>query len=161
MKSRKVNKAEDPVRVLVVDDDAALRMLTREALESAGFHVEEAADGVAGLRAFRTTCPNLVLLDVMMPRMNGFEVCSAIRDIPEGIDVPVLIMTSLEDMDTIELAYEAGATDFIAKPINWALLSHRARFMIQASRAFRALRETEGQLSGVQQTTKLGNRGHG
>jgi len=133
----------DVTCVLVIDDDMALRLLTRQALQGVGLSVEEAGDGQGGLEAFRATAPDIVLLDVMMPGLNGFQVCSAIRDTPEGEHVPVLIMTALEDVDSIDLAYDAGATDFITKPINWALLGHRVRYMLRANHARRALVASE------------------
>ena len=81
-------------RVLVIDDDAALRLLARQALQGVGLAVKEAVDGQSGLEMFRAAAPDAVLLDVMMPGLNGFQVCSAIRDTPGGEHVPVLIMTA-------------------------------------------------------------------
>src|SRR5688572_29387464 len=95
----------DAALALVIDDDAALRMLAREVLEECGLRVEEAEDGAAGLAAFERVRPNIVLLDVMMPRMDGFEACAQLRKLACGANTPVLMMTGLDDNASIERAY--------------------------------------------------------
>jgi PAS domain S-box-containing protein len=112
-----------------------MRLLMREALEQANFVVEEAADGKTALARFPLLTPDIVLLDVMMPGMDGFEVCAALRQLPEGEHTPILMVTGLDDIESITLAYEAGATDFVTKPINWMILQHRLRYMQRASYA--------------------------
>jgi two-component system, cell cycle sensor histidine kinase PleC len=131
--------------ILVVDDDAVARFLYRQALEGEGFRVVDADDGIPALAIFQDCEPDLVLLDVLMPGMDGFATCAALRRLPKeiGAHVPVLIVTGLEDVDSIKLAYEAGATDFIGKPINWTILSHRVRYMLRANESFRQLGESE------------------
>lgn len=133
-------------RVLVIDDDSVVRLLAREVLEQSGWVVEEADNGRLGLEAFVRQCPDLVLLDILMPAMGGFEVCTELRRLPEGLHVPVLIMTGLEDYQSITQAYDVGATDFVVKPINALLLGHRVRYMLRASQAMRDLRDSQGEL---------------
>lgn len=133
-------------RVLVIDDDGVARLLAREALEQSGWMVEEAENGRLGLVAFVRQCPDLVLLDILMPEMEGFAVCTELRRLPEGLHVPVLIMTGLEDYQSITQAYDVGATDFIVKPINGLLLGHRVRYMLRASQAMRDLRDSQSKL---------------
>lgn len=133
-------------RVLVIDDDGVARLLAREALEQSGWMVEEAENGRLGLEAFVRQCPDLVLLDILMPEMEGFAVCTELRRLPEGLHVPVLIMTGLEDYQSITQAYDVGATDFIVKPINGLLLGHRVRYMLRASQAMRDLRDSQSKL---------------
>ena len=133
---------ERPV-VLIVDDDEMMRMLERNSLEQAGFTVEEAADGETGLIAFQNTHPDIVLLDVMMSGKDGFTVCQEIRGMHRGDTVPVLIVTGLDDLESINRAYEVGATDFILKPINWTVLGHHVRYMLRASQAFSELKDSE------------------
>jgi PAS domain S-box-containing protein len=128
------SKKKDSV-VLVVDDSATMRMLVREALEQADFIVEEAEDGQSALASFSALKPDLVLLDVMMPGIDGFEVCTAIRQLPEGARTPILMVTGLDDVESITHAYEVGATDFVTKPINWVILQHRLRYMQRANLA--------------------------
>ncbi len=117
---------------LLADDDLTFRVLARTALEQAGFIVEEVEDGVAALDVFDRLPHDIVLLDVLMPRMDGFVVCSVLRDRPEGAHVPVLMITGQDDEVSIHRAYEAGATDFITKPIQWEILGHRVRYMWRA-----------------------------
>ncbi len=124
----------DPV-ILIIDDDPTIRFLVRENLESLGFVVEEAADGLSGIEIFQEISPDLVLLDILMPEMDGFEVCERLRHLEEGAPVPILMLTALEDMDSIDRAYSTGVTDFTTKPINWSLLGRRIRYLIRANLA--------------------------
>ncbi|MCP4409337.1 MAG: EAL domain-containing protein [Gammaproteobacteria bacterium] len=124
-----------PPLVLIVDDDISQRLLVSEALEIAGFAVEEADNGKAALAAFQRLRPDLVLLDVMMPGMDGYQVCEVLRELPCGRHISVLMMTGLEDIDSINRAYEVGATDFVTKPINYALLGHRLRYMLRSQQS--------------------------
>ncbi len=130
-------------RVLIVDDDAALRMLMAQCLGGAGMAVHEAPDGEQALAAFADQPADLVLLDLMMPGMDGFQVCRALRGLPGGADVPVLVVTGLDDTESLERAYEAGATNFITKPINWPNLPHQVQYALRSSRAFAHLKTSE------------------
>lgn len=132
--------------VLIIDDDTVTRLLGREALEQSDWSVEEAENGRLGIEAFVQRPPDLVLLDIMMPEMDGFAVCSELRRLPGGTHTPILIMTGLEDYQSITQAYEAGATDFIVKPINVPLLGHRMRYMLRAGQAIQALRDSQDML---------------
>jgi two-component system sensor histidine kinase/response regulator len=127
-------------RALLVDDDPVMRILAREALEQCGLVVDEAEDGREALSVYEKMRPDIVLMDVMMPLMDGFEACRLLRAIPEGDRTPVIMVTGLEDFDSITHAYEVGATDFVTKPINAVVLSHRVRYMLRASRALGDLR---------------------
>jgi diguanylate cyclase (GGDEF)-like protein/PAS domain S-box-containing protein len=129
--------------VLVVDDDPTMRLLIGESLQQAGFAIEEAEDGLSALTAFERLQPDIVMLDVNMPGMDGFTVCTELRRMPVGNGVPVLMVTGLDDEASINRAYEAGATDFITKPINWPVLGHRVRYVLRASQALDDLRRTE------------------
>lgn len=133
-------------KVLIVDDDIVARLLVCEALQQSGWEVEEAENGRLGLEAFVRYRPDLVLLDIMMPEMDGFAVCAELRRLPEGKHTPVLIMTGLEDYQSVTQAYDAGATDFIVKPINGLLLGHRVRYMLRAGHAMRDLQNSQIEL---------------
>jgi diguanylate cyclase (GGDEF)-like protein/PAS domain S-box-containing protein len=143
--------------VLVVDDDMTVRFLAREVLEQAGFRVEEADDGAPALTVFMANPPDIVLLDVMMPTMDGFTTCAALRAQPVGSHIPILMMTGLDDIESINRAYEAGATDFAVKPINWTILSHRVRYMLRASNALQAVKASEARLANAQRIAQLGH----
>ncbi|MDH3376172.1 MAG: EAL domain-containing protein [Gammaproteobacteria bacterium] len=129
--------------ILIADDDATVRELTKVALTPFGFTVAEATDGQEAIDAFSRLAPDLLLCDVMMPRLDGFSVCTEIRKQPNGEHIPIVILTSLEDMESIEKAYAAGATEFIVKPVNWLLLPRRIRYILRASRAFQDLKSSE------------------
>jgi diguanylate cyclase (GGDEF)-like protein/PAS domain S-box-containing protein len=152
-----VNGGSERPLVLVVDDDAPTRMLARTSLDHAGFRVAEAADGEEGLARLREVRPDIVLLDVMMPRLDGFAACRRIRADPEWADLPVLVVTALDDHVSIGRAFEAGATDFATKPIRWATLHHRIRYMLRAAGNARALRRNEARLANAQRIARLGH----
>ncbi len=149
--------AERPARLLVVDDDPLLRSMATKTLRHAGFDVDDAAAGDAGLAQFTQRAHDLVLLDVMMPGLDGYAVCQRIRAMPQGVNVPVLMLTGLNDTESIKLAYEHGATDFITKPINWTLLSHRVHYALRASLAAEAMRRSRESLARAQRLAGMGN----
>jgi len=120
-----------------------MRLLEHEALAQVGFDVLEAADGEQALDLLGEPPPDLILLDVDMPGIDGFEVCRRIRQRWDATEVPVIMVTGMDDLDSINQAYESGANDFIAKPINWPILGHRARYVLRSTQAARNLRELE------------------
>jgi diguanylate cyclase (GGDEF)-like protein len=143
--------------LLLVDDDTLLRRMTAKTLSHVGFKVSEAADGTRALARFAEQPSDLVLLDLEMPGLGGHEVCAGIRALPFGAAVPILILTGRDDTESIELAYQSGATDFITKPINWLLLSHRVRYALRASRAAEAVRRSEQSQARAQTLAGLGS----
>lgn len=143
--------------VLVVDDDTASRIILREALEQADFAVEEADDGEPAIATFTAVTPDIVLLDIVMPMMDGFAACASIRNLPGGAHVPIVMMTGLDDTASIHRAFEAGATSFITKPINYLLLTYRLQYLLRAQRTADQLRESEARLSRAQRLAKLGH----
>ena len=143
--------------ILVVDDSATLRLMASDALQEAGFDVVEAGDGQEGLRIFRERRPSIVLLDVNMPHLDGYGMCEAIRGASTGSSTPVLMMTGAHHMDSIHRAYEAGATDFMTKPLSWLILSQRVRYMLRMGEVLAALSKSEERLSTAQRVARLGN----
>jgi len=144
-------------RILVVDDDSTIRLLMRESLEQAGFVVMEAEDGAKAVQRFSETPSEVVLMDVEMPKMDGFLACAALRHLPHGQDTPVLMVTGHDDVASVNRAFEVGATDFLAKPINWALLGYRVLYMLRSSRTYQALKAGEARLAKAQQMARLGH----
>jgi diguanylate cyclase (GGDEF)-like protein len=126
--------------VLVADDDPVMRLLMLEMLAQVGLDAVEAEDGAAALARFRQIRPDLVLLDVDMPGMDGFDVCRAIRAQEHGGAVPIIMVTGGDDVEAVTQAYEEGATDFVSKPINWPILGHRVLYVLRASDAIARLR---------------------
>jgi diguanylate cyclase (GGDEF)-like protein/PAS domain S-box-containing protein len=139
---------EPPTRILVVDDDPTAVVLMRAALQKAGFEVSTATDGEDGLRQFRACHFDMVMLDVEMPGLTGHEICSALRA-QAGALLPIVMVTGMDDVQSIDKAYEAGATDFIAKPINWALVGHRVRYLLRGYQSSLDLRAAEARNAAV------------
>jgi diguanylate cyclase (GGDEF)-like protein len=125
---------------LVIDDDAMMRLLVRESLAGIDVDVVEADNGEAGIAAFESARPDIVLLDVMMPGLDGYAVCERLRADPAGAHAPILMITGLDDHNSITRAYDAGATDFVTKPIPWPILAHRVRYMLRSSEAAERIR---------------------
>jgi diguanylate cyclase (GGDEF)-like protein len=142
---------------LVADDDAGGRLLVGEALAQAGFRVTEVGDGAQAVAQFAAQRPEIVLLDVVMPNLDGFEACRRIRALPGGETVPILMLTGLDDVASIAHAYDAGATDFAVKPVNWLVLGQRVRYMLRAKRVFDDLRTSEERLAEAQRIGLMGN----
>jgi predicted signal transduction protein with EAL and GGDEF domain/FixJ family two-component response regulator len=132
-----------PIRVLVADDDAILREIAGAMLRDAGFTVQTVASGDAAVAACALRLPDIALLDVEMPDGNGYQACTNIRSLPGGADLPIVMVTGCDDTVSIDRAYEAGATDFVVKPINWALLVHRIRYVLRGARTIVDLRFSE------------------
>lgn len=143
--------------ILIVDDDDGARLLMSEALKQAGFSVFEAANGQQALDAFNQHEPDLVMLDVEMPDMDGFTVCTKIRSQYGEHNVPVLMVTGLDDTQSIHRAYEVGATDFLSKPINWSILPYRVRYIVRMGKIVEELRKSESRLANAQRIARLGN----
>ena len=132
-----------PVRVLIADDDAILREIAGAMLKEAGFAVQSVASGDAAVAACALRMPDIALLDVEMAEGDGYQACTNIRFLPGGADLPIVMVTGCDDTVSIDQAYEAGATDFIVKPINWTLLTHRIRYVMRGARTIEALRFSE------------------
>ncbi|MGV3680766.1 MAG: two-component system response regulator [Acidovorax sp.] len=118
------------VRVLIADDDPGMRAMLRAAVRKLGFEPVLAEDGASALLAFRQSPCSLVLLDVEMPGLNGYELCGILRR-EAGPFVPIMLVTGNDDVASVENAYAAGATDFISKPVNWPILGHRLRHLLK------------------------------
>jgi signal transduction histidine kinase len=144
--------------ILIVDDDDIVRAIMRAELEAEGFDIIEAADGVEACNHCWSQLPDLVIADVIMPRMDGFTLCRELRANPVSQYIPILQATGLDDIASIEKAYEAGATDFIGKPLKWAVLKHRVRYVLRSARAFEALRSNQEALVSAKEAAEAANR---
>ncbi|MBS1143760.1 MAG: signaling protein [Proteobacteria bacterium] len=127
---------EAPV-VLVVDDDRSTRSALRHALHRSGFRVEEAGNGQEALGWLENNLADAILMDALMPVMDGFAACAALKSHPRWKEIPILMITALEDRQSIERAFEVGASDFIPKPIHLSVVNQRVRRVIEATRAQR------------------------
>jgi predicted signal transduction protein with EAL and GGDEF domain len=132
--------------ILVCDDDSMQRLLIRQCLESESLRVIEASDGYEALELAANNVPDFIFMDVDMPGISGIETCRRLRDRDDTKDVPVLIVTGAEDQETIDLGFEAGATQYITKPLNWPLLGRLVKYMLRSAEAFQELKAKEDHL---------------
>lgn len=132
-----------PPLVLIVDDELSARLIMRTTLEESGFDVLEAQSVAEAREQFRCHEPDLIILDVILPDGNGIELCSELRQHPRGRNLPIAMATGLDDLASIQQAYQSGATDFITKPISWGTLGHRVRYLLRAHKAISELSLSE------------------
>jgi signal transduction histidine kinase len=144
--------------ILVVDDDAVVREFMSATLEDAGFSVTTAEDGAAAFRLSIENPPDLIIADVLMPGMDGFQLCQELRQRPETEYVPILVATGLDDVPSIVKAFDVGATDFINKPIKWVILNYRVQYMLRTSRVAHELRENQARLVAAKEVAESANR---
>lgn len=125
---------DERMEILFADDDPILREFAAVQLASEQAVVHLAEDGCAALLEVRDNPIDLIVLDLEMPEMDGFEVLAALKRDPATADIPVIVCTGREDVAAIDRAFQAGATSFLVKPINWRLLSYQIRFVFRAHR---------------------------
>lgn len=126
---------DEPATILFVDDDPILREFADVHLSSDMAKLVPAADGLEALEQLSVQHFDLVLADLEMPRLDGFELLSRIRAEPRWRHLPVIVETGREDVAAIDRAFHLGATSFVVKPLNWRLLSYQIRFVLRAARA--------------------------
>jgi PAS domain S-box-containing protein len=131
--------------ILVVEDDNILRLQLCELMEQSGYRVAQACNGQEALAVYTSQRPDIVLLDALMPVMDGFTCCKQLQLLPEGERTPVLMITALYDPASVEEAFNSGASDFVTKPIHWAVLRHRVQRLLEASRTMEELRQQSEQ----------------
>jgi len=148
-----VSSLKNPPIILIVDDELLIRTIARDTLEESGFRVIEAENGQEALNIVSKECPDLVLLDINMPVLDGFVTCQQLRESPSCKDLPVIMMTRLDDSDSINQAYEVGATDITSKPTNWTTLVHHIRYILRASSTTQQLRENRNFVEKVLDTS--------
>lgn len=122
-------KYEERPVIVLADDDPSIRLMVRHVLESEEYDIIEASDGIEAVKAVEKHHPALILLDAVMPGLDGFSTCEQIKDMGHT-DIPVIMITGLDDDASVERAYDVGAIDFITKPIKWAVLKHRVRSVV-------------------------------
>ncbi|MBF0371608.1 MAG: EAL domain-containing protein [Magnetococcales bacterium] len=115
----------------VVDDDAVTRLMLSRFLEKLGYATRNLEEGAQALAAFEEERPDMVLMDAKMPVMDGFEACTRMKEHPRGKQIPVIMITGLHDDESVDRAYKAGAADFITKPIHWAILRNRVKYLLK------------------------------
>lgn len=157
-----VSLPEEPPTILVVDDDRFIRELLRRVMEKEGYKVVEATNGKQGLDAYKRLKPHLVMLDALMPVMDGFTCCNELHQLSDeqpsddnnlaaqglqGVSqTPVLMITNLDDPESVDRAFAVGATDYITKPIHLAVLRQRVRRLIQQFQLYQQLEQANREL---------------
>jgi predicted signal transduction protein with EAL and GGDEF domain/FixJ family two-component response regulator len=167
--SRPIGAADDDLpeqpKVLLVDDDEVNLLLTSIALRERGFAITEASSGEQAITILAQWLPDVVVLDALMPGLDGFETCRELRVLPGFESLPVLMLTGLDDDASITRAYEAGATDFFVKSTQWSLLAGRLRYLLRASRTRVELERSKSRLARAQDLARMGSfdwrRDHG
>lgn len=151
-------------RILLVDDDLVVRARVSESLTQDGFEVILAKDGNDGMMAYQQHRPDLILVDAVMPILDGFEFCQQLKNLGDRL-TPILMITSLDDNESVDRAFASGATDYITKPINLSILRQRVRNLIRQSHLIKnQLNELQQAnqnlqlLANLDSLTKLANR---
>ncbi len=144
-------------KVLLVEDDEVTLLLTSVALRDQGFAVTEASGGEQALASLMDVLPDIVVLDAVMPGLDGFQTCRSLRVLAGFESLPVLMLTGLDDDASITRAYEAGATDFFVKSTQWSLLAGRLRYLLRASRTRVELERSKSRLARAQDLARMGS----
>ena len=147
--------------ILLIDDDHITRMQIRRFLEHENYQIAEAGNGKEGIDAYQRLHPDMVLVDGVMPVMDGFECCTQLQTMPNADHTPILMITGLDDQSSVDRAFAAGAIDYVTKPIHWAVLRQRVRRLIQQSHLLQQLESANQvfqELASVDGLTQLANR---
>ena len=143
--------------VLLVDDDEVTLLLTTMALRERGFEVTEVRSGEQALALLADWMPDIIVLDAMMPGLDGFDTCRELRDMPGFADLPVLMLTGLDDEASINRAYQVGATDFFVKSNQWSLLAGRLRHVLRSARTLQELERSKSKLARAHDLARMGS----
>ena len=144
-------------KVLLVDDDEVTLMLTAVALRERGFEISEASSGEQALALLDDWTPDTIVLDAVMPGLDGFATCQALRGLAGYENMPVLMLTGLDDEASITRAYQVGATDFFVKSTQWSLLAGRLRYLLRSSRTRQELERSKSKLARAQDLARMGS----
>lgn len=148
---------EDKITILVVEDNPVERQLVGKILRNVHFEVIAVDCGEVVLETVLNYQPDLILLDALLQDIDGFEVCQHLRAQPKGAYIPVIMLTGLDDVNSINRAYEVGATDFFTKPINHTLLIHRIRYLLRARAVMDQLRLSRQSYANAQEAAGMGH----
>ncbi|MEQ1557468.1 MAG: EAL domain-containing protein [Methyloglobulus sp.] len=151
-----LQKCPNKPRILLIDDDPGFRLITGSVLRAKSFAVDEVGDGESGLEHIKQHLPDIILLDAMMEDLDGFQTCQLLRQNPALMDIPIIMVTGMDDMASIQKAFAVGATDFITKPINYLILIQRIHFGLRTGQITAELRSSKLQLSAAQRIARLG-----
>jgi CheY-like chemotaxis protein len=145
---------EKPPVILVVDDNLPNLELIQAYLEDVDCQIVSAHDGLEALNLVARKKPDLILLDVMMPKMSGFEVCRRLKNDPQTSDIPIIMVTALNEFGDIERGIDSGTDDFVSKPVNRLELLTRVRTMLKLKHLTDKLQRTIAYLSEVEKSAQ-------
>ena len=149
------NSTQQTQNILIIDDDATIRLLMKDALSEERYIIDEVDNGFDALERISKNLPDLVLLDVNMPGMDGYEVCSKIRKYFDESEISIVMVTGLDAPDSIEKAYALGATAFINKPINWDTFHYRIQYLLKANSAIKKVKQRELYLENMENISSI------
>lgn len=150
MADKAENQAVAASEVLIVDDNAQNAELLQAYLEDQGYHIRIARDGVEAMEQMDAQAPDIVLLDIMMPRMSGFEVCRRMKEDPQRRDIPVVMVTALNELGDVERGIDCGADDFLSKPVSKLELITRVKSLLRVKNLKSELERTLSYLSEIE-----------
>ncbi len=142
--------------ILVVDDDPVFLLMLEQFLTSHHYDVIKADCGVQAISQFQKYAPDAVLLDGDLPDFSGVDICQTLKQLPKGEHTPVIMVTALNDEGFIDDAFKAGSSDYITKPIHWAVLKNRLSYLLQVKETTRALKLSEARKSAILDATADG-----
>ncbi len=156
MNRTKTEKEQDKTpTILVVDDNQQNLELLQAYLEDVDCQAVPARDGLEALEIIAKEPPDFILLDVMMPKMSGFEVCKRIKNDPKTTDIPVIMVTALNEFGDIERAIDSGTDDFLSKPVNKLELLTRIKTMLKLKHLSDKLERTLAYLSEIEKQAQM------
>jgi PleD family two-component response regulator len=141
-----ISKQQPPL-ILIVDDDPLIQNLLQTLLKKEGYRVTLATEGMEAIDEFQRCQPDLVLMDAAMPIMDGFTACSKLKELEVDTDIPIIMITSLDDEKSVNKAFQAGAIEYITKPIHWAVLRNRVNVIINAQATKKTLENIQNILN--------------
>jgi len=147
----------EQTNILIVDDDQVTRHMVAQILNNSGYNIYEAENGAEAVELYDSVSPHIILMDVMMPIMDGYTACKKIREKANFLELPIIMLTGLDDVEAVKSSLNAGATDFISKPINWVLFEQRVQYALNARAMHEELKNQKIRLSQAQQIAKLGS----
>lgn len=150
------NMEEGTPRILVVDDNEQNLELLQAYLEDIECETISARDGAEAMEVVAANAPDLILLDVMMPKMSGFEVCRRLKNDPDTTNIPIIMVTALNEMGDIERGIDSGSDDFVSKPVNKLELLTRVRTMLKLKHLTDKLERTLAYLSEIEKQSHAG-----
>jgi diguanylate cyclase (GGDEF)-like protein len=153
--------ADKKALILLIDDDRVIRLHLRLCLEKEGYEIAEAKTGQEGLEVYKRLCPDIVLLDAVMPGIDGFECCEKLQTLVGSRRTPILMITGLEDQASVDRAFAVGAADYVTKPVHIAVLRQRVRRLLQQSQLQQQLEAANRELRrlvSLDGLTQLANR---